>query len=57
MKFAIIRHMDKLGRICIPKDFRKSFKITEETEIVIEETKEGIILKVKEEKKDAERDV
>ena len=31
--------------------------ITEETEIVIEETKEGIILKVKEEKKDAERDV
>ena len=57
MKFAIIRHMDKLGRICIPKDFRKSFNLTEETEIVIEETKEGIILKVKEEKKDAERDV
>ena len=57
MKVAIIRHMDKLGRICIPKDFRKSFNITEETEIVIEETKEGIILKVKEEKKDAERDV
>lgn len=51
MKFEIIRHVDRLGRICIPKDFRKSFGITEETEIIVEETKEGIMLKIKEEKK------
>ena len=46
MKFSVVRHIDKLGRICIPMDFRKSFGISEDTKITIEETKDGIILKV-----------
>jgi AbrB family looped-hinge helix DNA binding protein len=50
MKLEIIRHIDKLGRICIPMDFRKSFGIKEDTLIIVEETKEGVMLKVKCEK-------
>ena len=46
MKFSVVRHIDKLGRICIPMDFRKSFGISEDTKIIIEETNDGIILKV-----------
>ena len=46
MKFSVVRHTDKLGRICIPMDFRKSFGISEDTKIIIEETNDGIILKV-----------
>ncbi len=47
MKFEIIRKIDKLGRLCIPKDFRKSLKITEKSEILITVTEEGILLKNK----------
>lgn len=49
MKLEVIRHIDGLGRICIPKDFRRSFEITEETEIILEVTDVGIMLKVKNE--------
>lgn len=47
MKLEVIRHIDKVGRICLPKDFRKSFDITEDTQIIIEEVPEGILLRVK----------
>lgn len=45
MKLEVIRQMDKLGRICIPKDFRKTFGITEDTHLFIAATEDGILLK------------
>ena len=50
MKLEIIRHLDKLGRICIPIDFRKSLGVTEQSELLVTVTEEGILLK----KKDAQ---
>ena len=35
MELEIIRHFDKLGRIVIPVDFRRSMGITEDTEILL----------------------
>ena len=40
---GIIKELDKLGRIVIPKDFRDRFGLTKEVEIVA--TKEGILLR------------
>ena len=48
MGLEVIRQMDKLGRICIPIDFRKSFGITDESKILITLTDEGILLKKRE---------
>ena len=48
MKLEIIRHLDKLGRICIPMDFRRSMGITEQSELLVTITDEGILLKKKE---------
>lgn len=48
MGLEVIRQMDKLGRICIPIDFRKSFEINDETRILITLTDEGILLKKRE---------
>ena len=45
MGLEVIRQMDKLGRICIPKDFRKSFDITKDTRLLLVMTDEGILLK------------
>ena len=47
MKFEVIRHFDKLGRIVIPIDFRKAFGITENTQVFISRNEEGIVLSVK----------
>ena len=48
MELEVIRQMDKLGRICIPKDFRKSFGITKDTRLLLVMTDEGILLKKRE---------
>ena len=48
MGLEVIRQMDKLGRICIPKDFRKSFDITKDTRLLLVMTDEGILLKKRE---------
>ena len=40
---GIKKEIDKLGRICIPKEMRKLFNL--ETEVELQITKEGILLK------------
>ena len=40
---GIKKEIDKLGRICIPKEMRKLFNLENEVEIRI--TKDGILLK------------
>lgn len=40
---GVKKEIDKLGRICIPKDMRKMFKFENEVELQI--TSQGILLK------------
>ena len=42
-KIGVKKEIDKLGRICIPKEMRVLFKLENEVELLI--TKEGILLK------------
>ena len=42
-KTGVKKEMDKLGRICIPKEMCKLFNLENEVELYI--TKEGILLK------------
>ena len=42
-KIGVKKEIDKLGRICIPKDMRTLFNLENEVELHI--TKEGILLK------------
>lgn len=42
-KIGIRKEIDKLGRICIPKEIRKLYNLENEVELQI--TKEGILLK------------
>ncbi len=48
IKLEVVRRLDKLGRICLPKDFRKSFNLNQSSEILITISDEGILLKKKE---------
>ena len=57
MKLEIIRHFDKLGRIVIPKDFRRSMGVTTETDILISVSNEGILLRTREDDKNGEPSV
>ena len=57
MKLEIIRHFDKLGRIVIPKDFRRSMGVTTETDILISVSDEGILLRTREDDKNGELSV
>lgn len=57
MKLEIIRHLDKLGRIVIPKDFRRSMGVTTETDILISVSDEGILLRTREDDKNGEPSV
>ena len=43
---GIIKEIDKLGRIVIPKEFRDRFNLVDEVEIVL--TEEGILIRNKE---------
>lgn len=54
MKLEIIRHFDKLGRIVIPIDFRRSMGLTEDTEILVTVNDEGILLKKRNTEDDAD---
>lgn len=38
-----LKEVDKLGRICIPKEMRKRFCLEDEVELVV--TEEGILLR------------
>ena len=40
---GIIKEVDNLGRLCIPKEMRQLFKLEKEVELVV--TEEGILLK------------
>ena len=40
---GIIKEIDKLGRIVIPKEYRERLNLTNEVEIVL--TKEGVLIK------------
>ena len=40
---GITKEIDKLGRICIPKEMRKLFKMESEVALVV--TKDGILIK------------
>ncbi len=42
-KIGIIKEIDKLGRIVVPKELRHRFGLTDKVEIVA--TKDGILLK------------
>ena len=42
-KIGVKKEIDKLGRICIPKEMRRLFNFGNEVELEI--TKEGILLK------------
>lgn len=42
-KIGIIKDVDKMGRILIPKELRERFGLTEQVELII--TKSGILLK------------
>ena len=42
-KVGVKKKIDKLGRVCIPKDMRKLFKLENEVELQI--TKDGMLLK------------
>ena len=42
-KIGVRKEIDKLGRICIPKELRKLFNLENEVELRI--TKEGILIK------------
>ena len=42
MDFAVIRKIDKLGRIVIPKDFRKALGVDLDSELIIR-LKDGVI--------------
>ena len=43
MKVGIIKEVDKLGRIVIPKEFRERFGLTEQVELVA--TEKGILIR------------
>lgn len=45
MKSSIIRYIDNLGRIAIPKEIQRAFKIEEFDPLEITITKDGILLK------------
>ena len=45
-RVGIIKEIDKLGRIVIPKEFRDRFNLVDEVEIVL--TEEGILIRNKE---------
>ncbi len=42
-KIGIVRKIDDLGRIVIPKEMRDRYKLTNEVEIIA--TKEGVLIK------------
>ena len=43
MKVGIIKEIDKLGRIVIPKEFRERFGMEKEVEILV--TEEGVLIR------------
>lgn len=46
LKIGVMRHIDSLGRIVIPKELRSLYQIETNEQIEIIGTDEGILLKV-----------
>ncbi len=44
MKTGFRRKLDKLGRVTIPKEYRKYFQLKEGKMVAIAEVKEGILI-------------
>ncbi len=42
-KIGVLKELDKLGRIVIPKEFRERYELNSKVEIIA--TKEGVLLK------------
>lgn len=45
-KIGVLKEIDRLGRIVIPKEFRQRYGLTDQVELIA--TKEGILLKNRE---------
>lgn len=43
MGLGIIRELDKLGRLCIPKEMRDTLKLEKEVEVLL--TPEGVLIR------------
>ena len=48
-RYTVIRHMDDLGRCCIPKDFRRYLNIEPEDEVEIWLDEDKIVMRKYEE--------
>lgn len=44
MSVGIMRKMDKLGRIVIPKVYREFYRLNKNEEVCMVETKDGILI-------------
>ena len=44
MSVGIMRKMDKLGRIVIPKVYREFYRLNKNEEVYMVETKDGILI-------------
>ena len=42
-RIGVVKEIDSLGRICIPKEMRKLYKIENEVQLIV--TEEGILIK------------
>ncbi len=42
-RIGVVKEIDRLGRICIPKEMRKLYKIENEVQLIV--TEEGILIK------------
>lgn len=45
MDFQILRNVDRIGRICLPRDVRRYFHMSGDTPVYVEATPEGILLR------------
>lgn len=45
-QIGIVRKIDSLGRVTLPKEFRRVFRLKENDEIEILATDEGILLRI-----------
>ncbi len=42
-KIGVVREIDSLGRLCIPKEMRKLFYLEKEVSLIV--TRDGVLLK------------
>ena len=47
MEIQMIRYVDRIGRICLPRDVRRFFRMSGQTPVYVEVAPEGILLRLK----------